>query len=211
MGAIIVKEITPQLDIDGITVSQTFSGGGVQNFNLDGVFVKDGIASFDGTSHIIEFAQASDETGRTYTITGTDSRGVVITESVAGSVGTASSTKYFKTITSITIDANSAGAIEVGTSGLACSDWVLFNREKEINIGLGVQISAGGALTYSVQYTFENVQRNEDFDIVTFPHDAFDAKTTNESGNFGFSSGAYRLATTAYTSGSVKMISSQAY
>ena len=58
-----------------------------------------------------------DESGRTFTITGTNSEDATITEEVTGPNSSTSTTEqYFKTVTQIAVDAATAGAIEVGTA-----------------------------------------------------------------------------------------------
>jgi len=211
MGARREQLVTPQSDADGISLSQTPAAGGVQSFTLNGAFVTSGAVGFTNASHIIEFVQAADETGRTYTITGTDPRDVAITEAVSGSTGTVSSTKYFKTITGITIDANSAGALTIGTSGLACSSWVLFNHGESINIGLAAVLSTSASLTYAVEHTFDDLQSNTDLTITTIDHDDLTGKTATDDGNYAFSAFGFRVKTTAFTSGTVTLTSIQAY
>lgn len=80
------------------------------------------------------------------------------------------------------------------------------------NVGIGVVVSAGASLTYSVQHTFDDVWA-EDFDASTatwFTNSALGAKTTTLDGNYAFPVTAIRLNVTTYASGSVTMTAVQA-
>jgi hypothetical protein len=202
MGARRSYEVTPQIDADGIAQSQTPASGGVQDFILNGVFVTDGVGSFTDSAHIIEFVQAADETGRTFTVFGTDSRDVSISEEVSGSTGTVSTTKHFKTVSQITTDDNTAGAITIGVSGLCVSPWVLMNQGEIINIGFIAELSSGASLTYSVEHTFADLQINSDIEIVTLDS-AVSGETATANDNYAFPATGFRLKTTAFTSGTI--------
>ena len=74
-----------------------------------------------GTGYKILFTCAGADAGRTFTITGIkvgDLTGAYTTEAVSGaSAGTSSSTNFYTYIDSISIDAASAGAVSIGTTG----------------------------------------------------------------------------------------------
>lgn len=80
------------------------------------------------------------------------------------------------------------------------------------NVGIGVAVSAGATLTYSVQHTFDDVNA-AGFDpstAVWYTNSALGAKNTTLDGNYAFPVTAVRLNVTAYTSGSVTMTLVQA-
>jgi hypothetical protein len=74
-----------------------------------------------GTGYKILFTCAGADAGRTFTITGIkvgDLTGAYTTEAVSGaSASTSSSTNFYTYIDSISIDAASAGAVSIGTTG----------------------------------------------------------------------------------------------
>ena len=74
-----------------------------------------------GTGYKILFTCAGADAGRTFTITGIkvgDLTGAYTTEEVSGaSASTSSSTNFYTYIDSISIDAASAGAVSIGTTG----------------------------------------------------------------------------------------------
>lgn len=80
------------------------------------------------------------------------------------------------------------------------------------NVGIGVAVSAGATLTYSVQHTFDDVNA-AGFDpstAVWYTNSALGAKQTTLDGNYAFPVTAVRLNVTSYTSGSVTMTLVQA-
>lgn len=75
------------------------------------------------------------------------------------------------------------------------------------NVGLGVAISVGGSLTYSVQHTFDDVF-SPTFNPATaawFTNATLVAKTASADGNYAFPVTAIRLNVTTYISGSVML------
>ena len=94
-----------------------------------------GITSDGGfeMASVVTLTSAGDDSARTATITGTDVLGNTQTEDVTmGNAGAVSSTKTFKTVTSITVDGSgtagtlSVGVIETGLISMACRS--LFNE-----------------------------------------------------------------------------------
>ena len=67
----------------------------------------------------------ADETSKTFTIKGTDWAGSPISEVIAGvNNSTVASVLSYATVTSIVVSAALAGAVTVGTNGVASSPWV---------------------------------------------------------------------------------------
>lgn len=80
------------------------------------------------------------------------------------------------------------------------------------NVGIGVAVSAGATLTYSVQHTFDDVWAS-DFDPTTavwYTNSGLSAKTSSLDGNYAFPVTAVRLNVTSYTSGTATMTVVQA-
>lgn len=82
-------------------------------------------------------------------------------------------------------------------------DW----RENDFKIGMGVVVS--GALTYSVQHTFDDVQ-DPSVTPTWFNTDGLTSLTANDNGNIAFPVAAIRLNVTAFTSGSATLTILQA-
>jgi hypothetical protein len=104
---------TTAADADGVCQSQTPAAGGVQNLTINGALSSGGVATFVA-ARFITIASASDDSARTFTVTGTDVNGNVQTEVIAGPATTVTGTKYFRTVTQVSVDGNTAGAITVG-------------------------------------------------------------------------------------------------
>lgn len=167
----------------------------------------DGVTTLTQPQHVT-ITTTSDETGETFTVTGTDRYGNTMTEAIAGgNATTVAGTKNFATVTSIVGTADATG-VTAGVNGLCESQWYVLNyRGADFNVGIGCEISSGGSLTYSVQHTFNNVLANgfvED-DATVFTHDTLATETTNQDGNYVNPPVAMRLAVTVHTSGTATM------
>jgi hypothetical protein len=102
-------------DRDGIVTAVTATGAGA--ITLTGALVSSGVATLSSDRKILVYA-AGNESGRTFAVVGKNSLGASVTESITGpNAGTSYSTSTFKEITSITIDAASAGNFEIGQVG----------------------------------------------------------------------------------------------
>lgn len=135
---------------DAICLSQTPNAGPL---TLDGATVVGGVAILDTPRRVL-FTFAADESANTFTLTGTNWSGSVISEEVAGTVATAVSVLDYATVTSITISGNAAGAIEVGTNGVAGSKWV---RLDEWSLPqTSIQVNTDGTVDYTVQQTLDD-------------------------------------------------------
>jgi hypothetical protein len=194
--------ISPQSDADGICESQTLNSSGTQNLNINGALSSSGIVSFD-SPHLVVITSAGNDSSRSFTITGTDARDVSITESVTGgNIDSVVTTDYFKTITSISIDGNSAAAVTVGVDGRASSNWGLVDTTG-VNIGFGCEMSTGATFTYSMQHTFGDTSKLDETDFYWFTHESLSGKTDSQDGNYAFGFSASRAIITSYTSGSL--------
>jgi len=80
------------------------------------------------------------------------------------------------------------------------------------NVGLGVAVTGGATLTYTVQHTFDDVWA-ANFDPATavwYPNTNLAAKTASLDGNYAFPVTAVRLNVTAWTSGTATLTVVQA-
>lgn len=106
-------------DADSICQSQTPAAGGSQNLTINGANASGGVATFTA-ARTITITSAGADAGRTFTITGTDVNGDAQTETITGpDTTTVTGTLYFKTVTQVTVDDDTAGAITVGMSAAA--------------------------------------------------------------------------------------------
>lgn len=167
-------------DANGICVSQTPVAGPLL---LNGALVSGGVAVLDVQRRVLITA-AGDESGTSFTVTGTNWQGNTISEVVPGpNATTASTNNSFKTVTSVTIANNAAGAVEVGTNGVADSPWVRFDDWAPNYISVNCTVT--GTVNYSVQTSLDdpnNIANPVAVDSMTWL-DALDANIVSESTN----------------------------
>ena len=113
-------------------------------------------ATFTGsTARQVTITPTGDESSNSFIVTGTDSNGSPISETVAGKNATASTTNaYFLTVTSIKIASNAANAIVAGMTNTASSSWVRFDDFAPSYIS--IQCDVTGSVTYVVQSSLDD-------------------------------------------------------
>lgn len=98
---------------------------------------------------------AGNESAKTMTIVGTTHGGLITTEVMAmANAGTTFSTLDFKNIISMTMSSAAAGAITVGTNGVANSDW--FPVDAYANGEIALQVTVSGTVSYTIQSTLDD-------------------------------------------------------
>jgi len=105
-------------DPDGVCASQTPSGAG--NLTINGALAVSGSVNFSTAAseqpRKVTITASTNESARTFTITGTDINGAALIQNVTGPNNTTvSSTSHFTTVTQIAVDAATSGAITVGS------------------------------------------------------------------------------------------------
>ncbi len=99
-------------DVDSAAVSQ--AGTASTALTLNGTLVTGGVATFD-KARAYTITSAGNDSGITFTVTGTDDYENVLVETTTGAnAGTAAGAKAFKTITSVVPSGNTAANVEVG-------------------------------------------------------------------------------------------------
>lgn len=103
----------------------------------------------------ITIVSAGDESGNTFTISGTNWSGSPISEVITGAnIGTATSVMDYKTITSVVAENTTADAITIGTAQAGGSRWVRLDGWAFPQVGL--QVDVDGTIDYTVQQTFDD-------------------------------------------------------
>ena len=180
------------VDPNGIAESQTPLAGG--NLTLDGA-----LGTTLDYARFLVITSDDNDSGRTFTVTGTDPDGKVVTEAITGpNATTVEGAQAFKTITSIAVDAATAGAILVGTTDTIISATYPLNRLDNYSTQFAAIIS--GTINYSVEETYENVQTSTAGAGVTWTANAASGKTANFQGTV-FRASAVRFKITSYSSG----------
>lgn len=166
-------------------------------------------ASFTGsTSRQVTIIAAGNESAKTFVVTGTGANDAPLLETVTGpNATTATTTNYFKTVTSVTISADAAGALTVGMTNTASSPWVRFDDFAPSNIS--IQCNVTGSATYTLQSTLDdpndpvNPTARGAMTWVNTSDASLVAATTTQQSNFLFSPKFARLILTTTSTGSV--------
>lgn len=156
MGQPVVATITlPAASDTGIALSQ--SPGAAGNLTLNGALVSGGVASLTsaGAGRQVIITSAGNDSGRTFTIYGTDESGIPISEALTGAnIGIATSAKYYRSARQIAVDAATAGAVKAGTNGVGVTRWVNYNiHAQPFNVVNSIDIT--GTVNFDLQYTYD--------------------------------------------------------
>lgn len=197
----ILSPATP--DDDGISNSQTPAAGGVQSLTITGALAADGIATLDVPRRVL-ITSAGNDSGHSFVVTGTADGQRVISETVTGpNTTTTYTTKDFKTVTSVTISANAAGAIKVGTNQVMSTPWIPVDRYGAASLGVDVKVS--GTANYTIEHTmddpFSMAPTNDTGDVALTPfaHPVLQQLAANANGYYDFPITAVRLTLNSYT------------
>lgn len=137
---------------NNIALSQTPSG--TTALTLNGSLVSGGVATLDTPRRVLVTVSA-DESAKTLTFTGTTFANSPVTETLAmPASGMAYTVLDYKTVTSIVPSGSFAGAITVGTNGVASSAWIAFDAWAAPNITF--QANASGTVNYTAQQTVDD-------------------------------------------------------
>lgn len=146
--------VGPIIAANASNIAQTQSiaaAGG--KLTLNGTLASGGVATIANPSRIT-ITSAGDDTGKTWTVAGTNWAGNVIGETIAGSNVLVASVLTYATVTAISLSAASASTVTAGTSAVASSPWVRFDEWAEPNIG--AQFTVTGTVNYTLQTSFDD-------------------------------------------------------
>ncbi len=118
-------------DPDGIAASQ--SVGSATTMTINGALASSGSVTLN-VSKFVSITSAGNDSSRTFTVVGTDSTGSAQTEVITGAnTKTALGNLDFKTITSITTNGATAGAVTAGVVGKSSIDSIFLSPYMPIN------------------------------------------------------------------------------
>lgn len=141
------------------------------------------VATLDVPRRVL-LTTVADETGITFTITGTDWNGNTITETIAGvNNTTAYTTLDFKTVKSIYPSAASTDAIKFGTNGIASSRPIFLDGYSFAPTSL--QVIKSGTVNFTVQQSLDNPVLGS-VTWVNHPDTALVGATGNVQGNYAY-------------------------
>lgn len=178
---------------NGIALSQTPAGAG--NLTLNGSLVSGGVAvlATGAKQRQVIITTTADETGRNFTIYGTNYQGQSISEVLAGvNNAVATSANFYRTVTRIAIDGAAAGALSAGTNGVGASSIVAPDiAVNPFNIGVGCELT--GTANFTVQHTFDDVMNTPMENLVWFANSGITGKSASTDGNYAFGVRGIRL------------------
>ena len=147
-------------DGNGIAEDQTTSGAA--DLTLDGALVTSSVATA-AEAQIVSIEGSGNNSGITFTVTGTDQDGKTVSEVITGSNGgTAVSTVYFKTVTQIAASGAVTGDVEVGwlaASGFSTKSIPVNWRQSPFNMTVAADLTTSTG-TFGVQYTVDGPQED---------------------------------------------------
>ena len=145
--AVFITADTQALDADGISTAAAV--GNNANLTIGGALASGGSCTFD-SGRIVTILSAGDDSGISFTVTGTDVNGDSQTESITGAnAGTATGSKYFKTVTQIAAVGNPAGNVSAGVNASA-GDVIFAGRSRMQGLSI---VCSGTAGTFSFTTT----------------------------------------------------------
>lgn len=204
-------------DTNGAYLSETLTGANTSRVATRGVFATvtaitasgaatgnvsagvNGIATMDTPRRLL-LTTSADDTGDTFTITGTDWNGNPISETLAGVNNTTAFTKYdYKTITAIWTSGASSGTIKFGTNGVASSRPIFLDRYAHAPTALQVDVS--GTANFTVQQTLNEVSEvgYTSTTWINHPDSALAAATASAQGNYAYVPAATRITVNSQT------------
>ena len=125
--AVTITADTVALDADGISVAA--SVGNNAALVIGGALTSGGSVTLSH-GRIVTILSAGDDSGISFTVTGTDINGDAQTESITGAnAGTATGSKYFLTISGISAVGNPAGNVSAGVNASA-ADVIFAGRSR---------------------------------------------------------------------------------
>lgn len=191
-------------DPDGLFQDQTLGGAG--DFTLNGAGVSGGVwASTDNLAHKFDFESAGNLSALTITITGTTHKKKAISETLTGpNNSTVTTSKYYKTVTSVSVDGAVGTNIEAGPSDEAIGPVYVLDFLGSAQTTLAVNV--GGVIDYTVQVAFDDPFETDNQDMTWTNHSVM--RSRNETANSYIDSYARsaRLKINSYSAGAIAQI-----
>ena len=138
--AVFITADTQALDADGISAAAAV--GNNASLTIEGALASGGSCTFD-SGRVVTILSAGDDSGISFTVTGTDVNGDSQTESITGAnAGTATGAKYFKTVTAIAAVGDPAGNVSAGVNA-AAGDVIFAGRSRMQGLSIVCSGTAG--------------------------------------------------------------------
>lgn len=190
----IVKSFTVQAAVNNaVCADQTKATAGA--LVIDGANASGGVATFPAAYAVSVTSDGNDST-RTYTITGTDSVGRAITETITGpNATTVYTTSVFLTVTAVSVGGGgTVGTVRVGFGSFGATAPLPMDYQGRPEFSLQVVVdTSGGTPTWTIQQTLDDVQTNAYPTWFDHPDSDLVTQTINRQGNYAFIPAAIRL------------------
>jgi hypothetical protein len=202
--------VGPLVSANSSNISGSHSYAGAVDVTLDGALVTAGVTYLDKPRRVL-ITSAGDDHLITFTIYGTNAMGHAISEALTGA--TAGNSVYsvldYFTVTRIATSAATAGAVTVGTNGIASSVPVFLDHYGYSQVA--IQCNPTGTVNYTVQQTLDDPNRSDPALAVWVNHSDTNlvGATTVIQGNYAYLPRCMRVLLNS-GSGSVKMTVIQA-
>jgi hypothetical protein len=143
------------VDDDGLCAAQ--SRGSAGNLTLNGALVSGGVFTENGIfGRQLVITSVGNDSGITFTVTGTCPDGVAQSEVITGPNATLTeSSKYFRTVTQIATSGATANNVTVGTVDEVATNTIPLNSRSSDPATIAVDVT--GTINYTVQETFHEV------------------------------------------------------
>lgn len=164
-----------------------------------GPFTPTSTSCSDGLSHLVTLTSAADLHAITVTLTGTDSSGNPLTESLAGPAATTTtSTKHFLTLTAVAVSATlGANTMDVGYSANSVTPAIPLDRRSPAQAAMSVV--ATGTINFNIDRTLGDIFS---YSAEALPWDNIaDSLIANVATDLGIGSAATRLHIASVTNG----------
>lgn len=181
----------PALSTTSICSAQTTAGAG--SFVLDGPLLDPAVFSVNGTRRVIlpgiqrvvSLTSAGNISGVNFTITGLDSRGVAVTQTLAGpNANTVETTQEYSVILTVTVNAAVGTGTSVGTGSTGTTRW----WKNNMNIApanLALYVAVTGTINVTVQDTPDDAN-DVTITPTAFNHPTLAAITANGNSNYAY-------------------------
>jgi len=185
MARDVLQTVALSDDIDGISASASPGAGAIV---IGGALASGGVATMP-MAQIVSLTSGGNDSGITFTITGTDANGWTISQTVTGAnAGVAVSTLYFKTVTGVTHTGSVATTLTVGVAQAngAVTAMIPANY-RAINYACALRVDVTGTITCTVQHTLDDI-RDETLgaSLNWGSNSGLTAVTADTDGNYAF-------------------------
>jgi len=177
----------------------TLAATGIQIMTLDGELIVAGVLPVQEMGYIVLITSVGNDSGITFTIVGTDVDGAAQTEVVTGPNATTTvSTKFFRSISSITASGDTAGDVSIGTSNATLSALTPTLALDMYSPATSVAVNISGTINYDLLKCFERPTAGDELNFV-----AGGLATQTTDGNTAYAApvGGVRVEVNSYTNG----------